>query len=133
MDKGKGKTALSDAPESTDRQRISAAESDIRVIQADAQTTATLLAGIARSQKETVDALNTLRLGQYPPFQDIMKVFALGVALMGSALTAYFWLTDSRVREATRVLDYRVGRIEQSIVLTPTFTPAPATVPVQPQ
>lgn len=123
---------MNDAPETSDRKRIGAAETEIQVIKADAQTTANLLAGIAINQKETVDALNALRLSQYPPFQDIMKVFAMGVALMGSALTAYFFLTDSRVREATRVLDYRVGRIEQSIVLTPTFVPAPATVPLQP-
>jgi hypothetical protein len=133
VDQGKGKTALNDAPESSDRQRITAAESDIRVIRADAQTTANVLDGIAINQRETVNALNALKEGQYPPFEYVLKVFALGVALLGSVLAASFWLMDSRIREATRVLDYRVGRIEQSIVLTPTFVPAPATVPLQPQ
>lgn len=134
MDEGtEGKAAVSDATESSDRRRLSAAEQDIAVMQSNARTSAGLLEAISRNQTEALKSLEAVKAAQYPPFYLVLQMLTLGAALMGSTLAAYFFLTDGRIREATRLLEYRMGRIEQSVVLTPTFTPAPATVPEQPQ
>lgn len=113
-------SAVNDTPE----RRLGAAETDIQVLKATAQTTTELLAGIAVNQKDTVIALDALRLAQYPPFQDILKIFSLGVALMGAVLAAFYFLTDSRIGESTKLLEYRMQQIERTIVLTPSFGPA---------
>jgi type III secretory pathway lipoprotein EscJ len=115
---------MNDTPESSDRRRIGAAETDIQVLKTTAQTTTELLAGVAVNQKATVTALDALRLAQYPPFQDILKIFSLGVALMASVLAAFYFLTDSRIDETTKLLEYRVQQLERAIVLTPGFAPA---------
>jgi hypothetical protein len=115
---------MNDTPETSDRRRLGVAETDIQVLKTTAQTTTELLAGIAVNQKDTVMALDALRLAQYPPFQDILKIFSLGVALMASVLAGFYFLTDSRIGESTKLLEYRVRQLETAIVMTPNFAPA---------
>ena len=117
---------MTNSPETSDNRRIGVVETDIQVLKTTAQTMTELLSGVAVNQKETVAALDELRLAQYPPFQDILKIFSLGVALMGSVLACFYFLTDSRIGESTKLLDYRVKQIESTIVLTPSFVPGAA-------
>ncbi len=98
--------------------RMSTAETDIRVLQTDAVTTAKLLNGIAENQKETVRALEALRLSQYPPFSDVMKMAGIVTALVASALTMFFYLVDNRINEKTLLVGYRVEQIEKQVVTT---------------
>lgn len=104
---------------------VSAVETDIAVLKAAQHTQAELLAGIAANQKETVHALEALRLSQWPPFLYVLTVAGIGATLMSSALVGVRWVNASQISEATRVLEYRLRVLEAGIVLTPSFVPKP--------
>jgi hypothetical protein len=101
-------------------------ETDIAILKNVQLTQTELLAGIAANQKETVAALETLRLSQWPPFLYILTVAGIGATLMTAALGGMRYVTSWQIADATRVLEYRVKLIETGIVWEPRFVPGAA-------
>lgn len=100
-------------------------ETDVAVLKSVQLTQTELLAGIAANQKDTVKALEALRLSQWPPFLYVLSVAGIGATLMTAGLGGMRYLNAAQIAEATRVLEYRVRVIEAGIILTPTFVPKP--------
>lgn len=101
-----------------------AIELDVAVLKSVQLTQTELLAGISANQKETVKALEALRLSQWPPFLYVLTVAGIGAALMTSVLAGMRYLNGAQIAEATKVSEYRLGQIERHIMLTPSFVPA---------
>lgn len=100
-------------------------ETDVTLLKQVQLTQTELLAGISANQKETVKALEALRLSQWPPFLYVLSVAGIGATLMTAGLTGIRYVNAAQIAEATRVLEYRVRVIEAGIILTPTFVPKP--------
>lgn len=117
----------------SESRRIGSVETDIEVLKTTAQTTTELLAGIAINQKETVQALEALRLSQWPPFLYVLTVAAVGATLMTTALAGMRYLNGAQISEATLLLNYRMSQLERAIALTPSFAvPIPPITPGTP-
>ena len=101
-------------PQTPDQQRIGNVETDVGILKADALTKATLLVGIAETQKQQTAA-------QYPPFGYAVKVFGSGVITVSILLGGYFYLTNAQIDNKTAQLLERIARLEAAIVWKATF------------
>jgi hypothetical protein len=92
---------------------VTETEKDVVALKAGQATVVETLASITITNKETVKELQALRLSQWPPFLYVLTVAGIGATLMTVALTGLRFVNGAQIAEATKVLEYRVVKIEE--------------------